>query len=370
MKLNKLPLLSSLLILGFGTEAMAYHPIIRDFNSVRTSGMGNVRYTVGQFEENFFANPARSTENPENLLQLPQISFETSSGTIDSINKLVGSGNGLSVFQDSMGKPLSVRTQMVFPAYYSKHFFDDSMSFGIGAFFSAQMIPVMSQSGQIDPTTAIAAGPVINLARRFLEEDRLSIGINVRTQVRASSNSSFSIQQFLSGTELTNAIKGGSGFGIDGDLGARFHPHWGLGGFRYEVAAAVNNVLGGKYNNLGKPISSWGGDPFRTKTSFNFGISATKKEAWIFDHWLLALETTDIGNNDFGSFYRTLHFGTEAAWSVFRLRGGINQGYLTAGLGIDLRLLQLNFATYGEELGLNPGVMEDRRYALQLGFQI
>jgi hypothetical protein len=370
MKLHQTALKLALPALLLGTEALAYRPIIRDFNSVRTAGMGNVRYTVGQFEENFFANPARSTENPENLLQLPQLSFETSSGTLNSIKDLIDSGDGLAAFQNSMGKPLSVRTQMVFPAYFSREFFDEKMSFGIGAFFSAQMIPIVSQSGQIQPTTAITAGPVINLARRFLEEDRLSIGINVRTQVRASSNSAFSIQEFLSGTDFSSAIKGGSGLGIDGDIGARFHPHWGLGGFRYEVAAAINNVLGGKYTNLGRPISSWAGDPYRSKTSFNFGISAKKTDAWIFDHWLLAMETTDIGNNDFGSFYRTLHFGTEAAWSVFRLRGGINQGYFTAGLGIDLAFLQLNVATYGEELGLNPGVLEDRRYALQLGFQI
>lgn len=370
MKLQSKVLKLALPALLLGTEALAYRPILRDFNSVRTAGMGNIRYTVGQFEENFFANPARSTENPENLLQLPQLSFETSSGTLSSIKDLISSGDGLAAFQNSMGKPLSVRTQMVFPAYFSREFFDEKMSFGIGAFFSAQMIPTVSQSGQIDPTTAITAGPVINLARRFLEEDRLSIGINVRTQVRASSNSSFSIQDFLSGTDLGSAIKGGSGLGIDGDIGALFHPHWGLGGFRYEVAAAINNVLGGKYNNLGRPIASWAGDPYRTKTSFNFGISAKKTDAWIFDHWLLAMETTDIGNNDFGSFYRTLHFGTEAAWSVFRLRGGINQGYFTAGLGIDLAFFQLNLATYGEELGLNPGVLEDRRYALQLGFQI
>ncbi len=370
MKFNQVVLKLALPALLLGSEALAYRPIIRDFHSVRTAGMGDIRYTVGQFEENFFANPARSTENPENLLQLPQLSFETSSGTLNSIKDLISSGDGLTAFQNSMGKPLSVRTQMVFPGYYNNHFIDEKMSFGIAAFFSAQLIPIVSQSGQISPTTAITAGPMINLARRFLDEDRLSIGINVKTQVRASSNSAFSIQDFLSGTDLGTAIKGGSGFGVDGDIGARFHPHWGLGGFRYEVAAAINNVLGGKYTNISRPIASWAGDPYRTKTAFNFGISARKTDAWIFDHWLLAMETTDIGNNDYGSFYRTLHFGTEAAWSVFRLRGGINQGYFTAGLGIDLAFFQLNVATYGEELGLNPGVLEDRRYALQLGFQI
>ena len=363
-------LMFSLLSMALSASALAYSPILRDFHSVRTAGMGDIRYTVGEYEENFFANPARSTENPGNLLQLPQLSFETSSGTIGSISSLIKSGNGLQTFQDSVGKPLSARAQMVFPAFYKRHFWTDDWSFGIGAFVSAQTIPVLSQSGSIDPTTAIAAGPVLNLSRRLLSEDRLSVGMNLRTEVRASSNSQFSVQEFLSGTNLSSAVTGGSGFGADFDLGASFRPHWTLGHFQYEIDVAVNNLLGGKYTNIGKPVASWKGDPFATKTAFSFGLSATKKNAWIFDTLVIAIETTDNGNNTNGSFYRTLHLGSEAAWKLFRLRTGLNQGYYTAGLGIDLLFLNLNFATYGEELGLNPGVMEDRRYALQLGFQI
>jgi hypothetical protein len=42
---------------------------------------------------------------------------------------------------------------------------------------------------------------------------------------------------------------------------------------------------------------------------------------------------------------------------------------LSRTLGREPRM-SLNVASYAEELGLNPGVMEDRRYAAELGFQI
>jgi hypothetical protein len=47
-------------------------------------------------------------------------------------------------------------------------------------------------------------------------------------------------------------------------------------------------------------------------------------------------------------------------------RGGMNQRYWTAGVEIGLRLLQIQFATYGEEIGVSTSTevktREDRRY--------
>ncbi len=375
MKLNIKKSLSFALLtsVGIATSAHAYNPILREFHSVRAAGMGDVRYTTGIFEENFFANPARSTQNPENLFQLPKISFEASSNSITAVNSLASSGsNGLSAFSDKIGKPLSARMQMVFPAYYNRHFITDAWSFGVGFTTTAQTIALVSQSGTIDPTTFVAAGPVFNLSRRFLEEDRLSVGINARTEFRANSGSFFSLQQFLGGEKIADIVKGGSGLGFDFDLGTSFRPHWTLGGFKYELGFAINNILGGQYKNIGKPLNStdWSNDPFQTRRSFNLGVSAMYEHFWFLRDIVLALETTDNGNNVNGSFFRTLHIGGEAHWKVLAARLGMSQGYFTAGFGLDLWLVKLNIATYAEELGLNSGVMEDRRYALDLGFQI
>ncbi len=349
--------------------AHAYHPILRDFHSVRTAGMGDIRYTVGQFEENFFANPARSADNPENLLQIAKISLESGSGTLSTLGSLFKSGDGLSTFSDSVGDPLYARLQVIPIALHFRNFITDKWSMGAGLFFSAHSLPLLSNSGQIDVNTAISAGPVINLSRRLLDEDRLVVGANLHTQIRASSRN-FSVQDFFSGTSTSNAIQGGSGAGVDFDLGTTFRPHWKTGGFDYQVSFAINNVLGGKYTNLGKPIKNWPNGPYATNRSVNFGLSAERKD-WIgLDRVLFALESTDIGNNENGSFYRTLHLGAQGTWSVFNVRTGLNQGYFTAGLGVDLVIFSLNLATYGEELGLNPGIKQDRRYALDLGFKI
>ena len=335
-----LALLTTVFLLG---NAQAYNPILREYHSVKAAGMGDVRYTTGLFEENFYANPARSTANPENLFQLPKLSFEASTASITAVNSLIQSGsNGLSAFADKIGKPLSARFQMVFPAYYNRHFITDAWSFGVGFTTTAQTIASVGQSGTIDPTTFVAAGPVVNLARRFLDEDRLSVGINARSEFRANSKSFFSLQQFLAGQKVSDAVKGGSGLGFDFDIGTTFRPHWNLGGFQYEVAFAINNVLGGQYKNISRPLTSaeWSGDPFQSRRSFNFGVSAKYDHFWFLHQIVLALESTDNGNNVNGSFFRTLHMGGEAHWKVLAARLGISQGYLTAGFGVDLWLVQ------------------------------
>ena len=372
MKSTTTSLILGLFSISLAHQAFAYAPIIQDFHSVRAAGMGDVRYTTGEFEENFYANPARITDNPDSRFQLPQLSFEAGSNAISTLSSLTGSGNkGLSGFKNSVGEPLSARFQMVFPGYYSRHFITDQWSFGIGMLVSAQTVAEVGQSGAIDPLVLMNVGPSFTLARRLLDEDRLSVGITGRTEFRANANSNFSIENFLSGTNVSDVVKGGNGAGFDFDLGTTFKPHWTLGGFSYQVGFAINNILDGKYTNIGKPIkTNWSSDPIQSPRTYNFGVAGRHTNLLFFNSVLFALEVTDIGNNANGSFYRLLHAGGEATWKDLLFRLGMNQGYYTAGFGIDLGFFNLNLATYGEELGLNPGIMEDRRYAAELGFQI
>lgn len=56
------------------------------------------------------------------------------------------------------------------------------------------------------------------------------------------------------------------------------------------------------------------------------------------------------------SIWTLLHMGAELQLlSLFSLRGGLNQGYLTMGLGAKLLFLDLNFALFTQELGAHVG---------------
>ncbi len=55
-------------------------------------------------------------------------------------------------------------------------------------------------------------------------------------------------------------------------------------------------------------------------------------------------------------------------FKTIALRGGICGPYLAAGAGIDLTPLHLEFAIYGKELGLEPGVQPQLHGAFSLSF--
>jgi hypothetical protein len=66
-------------------------------------------------------------------------------------------------------------------------------------------------------------------------------------------------------------------------------------------------------------------------------------------------------------FAKRLHMGVELELPlILSLRLGLNQGYLSYGLSVDLWALKLDFAAYTEEAGAHAGQRDDRRYVGQL----
>lgn len=63
---------------------------------------------------------------------------------------------------------------------------------------------------------------------------------------------------------------------------------------------------------------------------------------------------------------KKLHFGTEASVGPLDLRAGINQGYVTYGVGVDLLFFQLDAAAYATELGTYGGQSRSDRYNVSL----
>jgi len=72
----------------------------------------------------------------------------------------------------------------------------------------------------------------------------------------------------------------------------------------------------------------------------------------------LYVETTDIVGafEDDGGIWTSLHAGAELGlFKLIYVRAGLNEGYLSAGVGIDLWCVEINAAVFTEEVGLRPG---------------
>lgn len=109
------------------------------------------------------------------------------------------------------------------------------------------------------------------------------------------------------------------------------------------------------------------GDALDIDTQINMGL-AIKKKLGNFG-FIGALDcmdlSRDIGDDD--DWGKRLHVGAEVKFPLFlSLQAGLNQGYLTGGIGLDFKLLRVDLATYGEEIGEEAGDHVSRRYLAQV----
>ncbi len=104
-------------------------------------------------------------------------------------------------------------------------------------------------------------------------------------------------------------------------------------------------------------------EPIRQTINVGYTLSLGTK----ISRMKLLLDFHDLsGNNEPNALKRT-HIGGEINVADFvGLCGGLNQGYSTAGLYVDIRLLRIDFGYYTEERGDRVGMYPDQRYVLRL----
>lgn len=355
---------------GLCSSAFALDQIVRPYQSVRSAGMGGVRITTGLYDENFFNNPARVTANPESKLTLMQITpIETTSTTLDTLSSFsnnTGSNGPINSISQATGKNLHARIQMVLPAFYLASSENRKWALAIGLIGGMQVDAIVQKSYQLGLAGFADIGPAVTFGHKFLKDDALSVGITGHYTYRYATNPNFNMVDFISGTSISSDSILGGGSSIDFDLGSTYQLTQ-LGDFNISLGGAIQNIRGGSYTN--SPLQS-GQLPSAQPRSYGLGVSASRQVWSYFTDSLFAFEITDVLNNRNGSLFKLLHLGGETHWKRLAIRLGVNQGYLTAGLGLNFHYFTLDLATYGEEMGLNAGTLQDRRFTLNFGFHI
>ena len=361
--------LATLILMPF--QSFALDQIVRPYQSVRSAGMGGVRMTTGLYEDNFFNNPARVTANPRSKFTLFKLSaVEVNKSLANTESSIANSSDVLNTISGLAGENMHARIQLVLPAFYIAANEDRKWAVGFGVIGSFQADADVRQSYQTSFGGYLDVGPALTIGRKYLADDSLSVGFTGHLMYRLATDPNYTLEDYISGRSPGINSIGGEGSMFDFDIGATYR----IGdaqGFNMQVGAAMQNILGGKYNNVSfRPLKLSTSPPVQPR-SVGLGISVSNPSLLIFSNPVVAFEITDVFNNQNGSLYRLLHIGGELEFlSIFTIRGGINQGYLTAGVGLDLRILTVEVSTYGEEMGLNAGTLEDRRYAAAIALQI
>lgn len=213
----------------------------------------------------------------------------------------------------------------------------------------------------------VDSGLIVGYSHGFLNE-RLSIGADLKFLVRGAGAATFNAVDLYTKRPINFKDIGGYGFGVDGDLGAMysFNKVW---FFIPTVGLTINNIGATKFPTRFDNSNGVGDlpDDFRLKRSVGMGGKFELPSFSKINKWIFAIDVNHIGLP--GTFFKKLHLGTEAMFFNFLgLRGGVNQGYFTFGMTLDIPVVQIDFYTYGEELATSVGSKGDRRIGLQLTF--
>ncbi|MBU1077366.1 MAG: hypothetical protein KKH98_08750, partial [Spirochaetes bacterium] len=140
------------------------------------------------------------------------------------------------------------------------------------------------------------------------------------------------MNMLIHGIDYTKApidqIKAGTGYGFD--LGLMYRPS-----FAWKVGLLLSDVY--------TRINWWDRtEPSSIPINARVGVAWTPRWSFIglFEDPILAVDVEDLFHQQEKNFFLKWHFGSELKflWRFFSLRFGINEGYPSYGVGIDLSL--------------------------------
>jgi len=184
----------------------------------------------------------------------------------------------------------------------------------------------------------------------------LRVGLSLKAINRASLSEQYTAEDLVN-EEFEDLIDDDlhEGTGFSADLGMLY---------TLPFVPIVDTDVGLTVQNLPKMNM---GDALDIETQVNLGLALKKTIAGF--GLIGALDCMDLSRNigeddDWG---KRLHVGAEVKFPlILSLQAGLNQGYWTAGLGLDFKVLRVDLASYGEEIGEEAGDHVSRRYLAQV----
>ena len=347
--------------------------------SVRANGFGGAFYGLSDDEYALFYNPAGLNLYRGGTKSNLGITAGISTGPIASIPGAVDSaGQGtvsgtVTALQAFQGNPIHAGVETL-SYYVTKHF-----AFGFLITDTKLNLDVLGRDFEttVDATAISDSGLFLGFARS-LWDPNLHLGLTLKGLGRVGGHKTLSVSDILSSnTSSLDPLKmGGLGFGVDFDVGAIYDfPNPPLG-IISRASMVVANFLSTNFPIL--RMEQLAGTLPGLPRLVSFGFYSVLPGYWWIDNFHLVADLAEIqlggeSNADFGArtgvLGKHLNLGVEMPMNGwFAPRVGFHQGYLSAGFGLNLRIMRLDFSTYAEELAAGAGRLMDRRVELRLEF--
>lgn len=328
-----------------------------NFRDIRWLGRGNTGIAVITDGTAAFYNPGGIAANRTLSFSLLNPSLAVNyDGAMNAatLSQLLGgdSDDILTVLEPIAGKPVTVMGS-VFPHISVPYFM-----FGLWDYLDASfeyrnpVNPTLQADGRNDRGIVVGAGTSIL--------DRIHVGTSLRYQIRQSATQVVTADALLNATDtqalIDEILRTGTGYGMN--LGIQYEQP--LTGPQYlAFGLAVEDFGFTKFKN--KTIAP---DPLSQAQMINlglaYGFSSTVVDGlFLLDYKMIREDSVHPSKKIF--------IGAEFDLPIITARGGLFQGNWTAGFSMALLpVLDLDFATYAEELDYAAGIRTNRVYMIGL----
>ncbi|MGH2571588.1 MAG: hypothetical protein ACRDGR_10200 [bacterium] len=227
--------------------------------------------------------------------------------------------------------------------------------FGAGA-FTVGRVQFKADRGVYEPRVAAQVYDdivgVVGGSRGFAGGD-VQVGATFKAVWRRETSRTLTAREVLDldpETVFADLEKAQGGF--SSDIGVLLHRD----DSRWSAGAVLRDVVG-----------TVGGEDIDSAIDLGLAWQAVRDGA-IVRTVTLAVDRRDLFGG--GAFGNGMHVGGEVRLPVLSLRCGFNQGYPTFGVSLDARVLAIDYAYFGRELGAFPGSEEQHLHAVEarLGF--
>ena len=333
------------------------------YEGIRPLGMGNAFTAVADDENAVFYNPAGLSYISSFTIGVlnPRIGVAT-----DSIDLIDDAGDTdfdvtaevADLLREYTGKPQHASLGL-FP-HMGLNLFESGVLFGVLSQVSADIEirnPTWPES-HIHLNADVA--PVVGAGLRIPTVEGLRIGAAMKYLYRNSLNEMYTPAQ-IAADDFEDIVEDDlhTGSGVSIDIGAI-----------YEMPELIPFVDSTRFGlaALNLPDMSMG-DATKVKHQVNAGM-AVEKTLLPWCSVVGAFDIHDITYSaiDGSQISRRIHMGAELRVPVVSIRAGVNDGYLSAGGTLDLKIFKLDLATYAIEQGAYAGQKDDRRYVAQIFF--
>ncbi len=325
------------------------------YKGARPLGMGGAFTALSDDANALFYNPAGLANIKEPGVSLIDLEIEGSRGSYNfQKDALDVDTDNLKEVAGFLGEHIGDYGHIgasVFPNYTKPDF-----AFGLISTVNSNIQVQNRQNPNLSVDAIADEGICTGYAQSFLDNNLL-IGSNLKYIYRESIENEYSVSDITTHdfkSRFRDDLQSGSGVLLD--LGIIYKIQSSQEGGPQEplqVGMSVNNLIGNKLGNAADL------DPH-----VDLGVSKRIGDL------TLAADYVDIFGQFPGDYdvAKRIHLGLEYSLTkIIRLRGGVNQGYMTYGVGVEEKNIQFDVLSYAEEVGTHSGQQGDRRYMLRLG---